>query len=54
VRRITQPITPVMIVMIKPIAPSQSKSPTSVPRLAERNGSMPLYMIGALVNSGHC
>jgi hypothetical protein len=31
---------PVIIAMMKPIAPSQSKSPASVPRLAERSGSM--------------
>jgi hypothetical protein len=29
---------------MKPIAPSQSKSPTSVPRLAEKSGSMLLFM----------
>jgi hypothetical protein len=45
-RRTAQPTTPVMIAMMKPIAPSQSKSPTSVPRLAEKSGSMLLFMFG--------
>ena len=40
-----------MIAKIKPIAPSQSKSPASVPRLAEMSGSILLYMIGLLVSS---
>jgi hypothetical protein len=31
---------------MKPIAPSQSKSPASVPRLAEKSGSILLCMIG--------
>ena len=39
-----------MIARIKPIAPSQSKSPASVPRLAEMSGSILLYMIGLLVD----
>ena len=45
-RRTAQPTTPIMIAMMKPIAPSQSKSPTSVPRLAEKSGSMLLFMFG--------
>jgi hypothetical protein len=40
---------PVMIAKMKPIAPSQSKSPASVPRLAELSGSILLDMIGLLV-----
>ena len=48
----TQPIIPVMIAMMRPIAPSQSKSPASVPRLAEMSGSILLYMIGLLVSVG--
>jgi hypothetical protein len=44
---------PVMIARIKPITPSQSKSPASVPRLAERSGSMLLYMIGFWSIAGH-
>ena len=51
-RRSAQPIIPVMIAIMKPIAPSQSKSPASVPRFAERNGSILLYMIGLLVDVG--
>jgi hypothetical protein len=43
-----------MIAKMWPIAPSQSKSPTSVPRLAETSGSILLYMIGLSVNLGHC
>jgi hypothetical protein len=48
---------PVMIALMKPIAPSQSKSPTSVPRLAEKSGSMLLFMFGlwsmkAIINDG--
>jgi hypothetical protein len=39
---------------MKPIVPSQSKSPASVPRLAEIGGSILLYMIGLLVNVGGC
>ena len=42
----TQPIIPAMIAMMKPIAPSQSRSPASVPRLAEMRGSMLLCIIG--------
>jgi hypothetical protein len=42
-----------MIAKMKPIVPSQSKSPASVPRLAEMSGSTLLYMIGLLVNVGH-
>ena len=45
-RRTAQPIIPVMIAKMKPIAPSHSRSPASVPRLAERIGSMLLCMIG--------
>ena len=41
---------PVMIATMKAIAPSQSKSPASVPRLAEMSGSIVLYMIGLSVN----
>ena len=41
-----QPINPVMIAKMKPMAASQSKSPASVPRLAEMSGSIGLYMIG--------
>jgi hypothetical protein len=37
---------------MKPIAPSQSKSPASVPRLAEISRSILLFMIGLLVNIG--
>jgi len=33
---------------MKPIAPSQSKSPTSVPRLAEKSASIGLFMIGLI------
>ena len=51
--RRAQPIIPVMIAKMKPIVPSQSKSPASVPRLAEMSGSTLLYMIGLLVNVGH-
>jgi len=47
-------IIPVMIAKMKPIAPSQSKSPASVPRLAEMSGSILLFMIGLLVNLGRC
>jgi hypothetical protein len=54
VRRPAQPIVPVMMAKMKPIAPSQSKSPASVPRLAEMSGSILLYKIGLLVNVGHC
>ena len=54
VRRLAQPIIPVIMAKMKPIAPSQSKSPASVPRLAEMSGSILLYMIGLLVNAGHC
>ena len=52
-RRPTQPMIPVIIAMMKPIAPSQSKSPASVPRLAERSGSMLLYMMGLWSTAGH-
>ena len=31
---------------MKPIVPSQSKSPASVPRLPEMSGSVLLYMFG--------
>ena len=37
--RLAQPIIPVTIAKMKPIVPSQSKSPESVPRLAEMSGS---------------
>ena len=43
-----------MIAKMKAIVPSQNKSPASVPRLAEMSGSTLLYMIGLLVNVGHC
>jgi hypothetical protein len=49
VRRVAQPIIPVMIAKMKPIAPTQSKSPASVPRLAELSGSILPDMIGLLV-----
>ena len=49
---LAQPIIPVMIAKMKPIAPSQSKSPVSVPRPAEMSGSILLYMIGLSVNVG--
>jgi hypothetical protein len=39
----------VMIAKMKPIAPTQSKSPASVPWLAELSGSILLDMIGLLV-----
>jgi transposase len=35
-----------MIAMMKPIAPSHSKSPASVPRLPEMSGSTLLFMFG--------
>jgi hypothetical protein len=38
-----------MIAKIKLIDPSQSKSPASVPRLAEMSGSLLLNMIGLMV-----
>jgi hypothetical protein len=37
-----------MMAKMKPIVPSQSKSPASVPRLAEMSGSVLLYMFGLL------
>jgi hypothetical protein len=42
-----------MIAKMKPIAPSQSKSPVSVARLAEMSGSILLYMIDLSVHAGH-
>jgi hypothetical protein len=54
VRRLAQPIIPVTIAKMKLIVPSQSKSPASVPRLAEIIGSILLYMIGLVVNARHC
>ena len=50
---LAQPIIPVMIAKMKPIAPSQSKSPVSVARLAEMSGSILLYMIDLSVHAGH-
>jgi hypothetical protein len=50
VRRPAQPIIPVMMAKMKPIAPSQSRSPANVPRLAEMSGWILLYMIRLLVN----
>jgi hypothetical protein len=46
VRWLAQPIIPVMIAKMKLIVPSQSRSPASVPRLAEMRGSMLLCIIG--------
>ena len=51
-RWLAQPIIPVMMAKMKPIVPSQSKSPASVPRLAEISGSILVDMIGLLVNVG--
>ena len=53
-RWLAQPIIPVMMAKMKPIVPSQSKSPASVPRLAEISGSILVDMIGLLVNVGDC
>jgi hypothetical protein len=52
VYRTAQPIIPVMIARIKPIAPSQSKSPASVPRLAEMSGMIGLLVDVATPNDG--
>ena len=52
VRRKAQPIIPVIIARMKPIAPSQSKSPTNVRRPEEMSGSILPSMIGLLVNVG--
>jgi hypothetical protein len=49
VRRLAQPIIPVMIGKMKLIVPTQSKSPASVPRLVKMSGSILLNMIGLLV-----
>jgi hypothetical protein len=54
VHRPAQPLIPVMIAKMKPIVPSQSKSPANGPRLAEMSGSILLYMIGLLINVGRC